>query len=92
MKRLRRRLISYGWNRQESTRFILYEFLKLPEPDWQDLSTTVSYYEAKDKYKTEPATTELIIRLQEMVPNLQSREVLEYLHTVFQYSSLAFGF
>lgn len=29
--------------------------------------------------------------MREIVPNLQSQEVLEYLHTVFEYSTIEFG-
>jgi hypothetical protein len=56
IKRLRKRLISNGWNKQEACTFILYEFLKLPEPDWQKPSCTSSFYHIKEKYKTETAT------------------------------------
>lgn len=56
IKRLRKRLICYGWNKQEACNFILYEFLKLPEPDWEKPSSTSSFYQIKDKYKTETAT------------------------------------
>jgi hypothetical protein len=34
IRRLKRKLISYGWSKQEASTFILYEFLKLPEPRW----------------------------------------------------------
>lgn len=92
IRRLKRRLISYGWSKQEASTFILYEFLKLPEPRWLEPATTASFYEIKEKYKTDPPSSELILALQERVPNLHTREVLEYLHSVFQYSSLTFGF
>lgn len=92
IKRLRKRLVSYGWNKHEAVTFILFEFLKLPEPDWRKPSSTVTYHHIKEKYKVETNTAELILSLQEIVPNLHSEDVLEYLHSVFYYSSLNFGF
>jgi hypothetical protein len=92
IRRLRRRLMSYGWNRQEATHFILYEFLKLPEPEWEKPGTTVSFYQIREKYKVESGQAELILCLQQMVPNLHEEDVLDYLHSVFQYSTIAYGF
>ena len=92
IRRLRRRLLSYGWNRQQSTNFILFEFLKLPSPDWENPSTTVTYYQIKEKFKVETSQAELILSLQQIVPNIHQKDVLEYLHSVFQYSALTFGF
>ena len=91
--RLRRKLLSYGWNRQQqSMNFILFEFLKLPAPQWKKLSTTVIYYQIKEKFKVEGSQAEIILSLQQVVPNIHHQDVLEYLHSVFQQSTLNFGF
>jgi len=52
----------------------------------------VSYYQIKEKFKVEGTQAELILSLQQIVPNIHHQDVLEYLHSVFQYSSLNFGF
>lgn len=92
MRCLRRKLLSYGWNRQESTNFILFELLKLPSPEWEKPTTTVSYYQIKEKLKVEGRHAELILSLQQIVPNIHQKDVLEYLHSVFQYSAINYGF
>ena len=92
IRRLRRKLLSYGWNRQQSMNFILFEFLKLPAPQWGKLSTTVIYYQIKEKFKVEGSQAEIILSLQQVVPNIHHQDVLEYLHSVFQQSTLNFGF
>ena len=92
IRRLRKRLISYGWNKQESHDFILYEFLKLPSNHWEKATGTLNYYQIKEKYQVEASPAELILQLQQVVPNLQQEDVLDYLHSVFQYSAMNFGF
>ena len=29
----------------------MYEFLKLPQPDWEKPQTTVNFYQIKEKYQ-----------------------------------------
>lgn len=70
----------------------MYEFLKLPQPDWEKPQTTVNFYQIKEKYQVQAAPAEIILCLQQSVPNIHETDVIEYLHSVFQYSSLAFGF
>lgn len=91
IKRLKDKLICYGWNKKETYTFILYQFLKLPQVDWLKPETTVTFYEIKEKFKVETEAAELILCMKEIVPDLQSTEVLEYLHTVFDYSAIEYG-
>ena len=52
------------------------------------MENTVGFYQIKEKYKVEPDAAELILCIRQIVPNLQSTSVLEYLHTVFDYSAI----
>jgi hypothetical protein len=88
IKKLRMQLLSYGWNRHEVFSFIMYDFLKLSRVPWEKVESTASFYRIKDKFRVEAETAELIMSLEEAVPNLQTREVLEYLHSVFHFSAI----
>ena len=88
IKILKDKLVTYGWSMREAFDFILYDFLKLPKTDWEKLENTVGFYQIKEKYKVAPDAAELILCIRQIVPNLQSTSVLEYLHTVFDYSAI----
>ena len=70
IKRLRNKLTSYGWNKQESNHFILFEVLKLPRPTRPHL--------AKEHFQhhPHPAHSYLVASLEYLVPNLQEQDVL----------------
>jgi hypothetical protein len=76
IKRLKERLIGYGWNKKEAYSFILFEFLKLPQVDWHKPENTLSFYQVKEKFKVDAEAAELILCIKEIVPNFQSEEVL----------------
>lgn len=88
IKKLRSRLLSYGWNKHEAFSFIMYEFLKLPRVAWEEADSTESFYRIKEKFRVDAGTAELMMSLQQAVPNLQTQEVLEYLHSVFHFSAM----
>lgn len=69
IRRLKNKLISYGMTDKESINAILYQFLKAPQIDWTLPHNTVHFYEIQDKYHTDNSTTELILLLNETVPN-----------------------
>lgn len=83
LRKLKKRLLSYGWNKHESVHFILYSILKLPEPSWDKPSTTLAFYQVKEKYNVDSSHAELILTLRQLVPDLEKQCVLDYLRSVF---------
>jgi hypothetical protein len=90
--RIRRRLLSCGYSVQELIDIIFLQFLGLPEIDWKDIEQTTHFYETKTTYKADSATTEVIMRLQKIVPDLHTEEVCEYLLSVLELNAADLGF
>lgn len=55
--RLRKKLESFGYCSEEIVPIILQEFLKLNKIDWQNLSSTSSFYNLKNEFRTDSSTT-----------------------------------
>lgn len=70
--RLRKKLMTYGYSADQIVSIILEEFLKFPKVDWESLNSTSIFYDIKDHFRTDASTTEMIMCLQKIVPNLHA--------------------
>ena len=70
ISRLRRRLLSYGWTAADVSSIILNEFLKIEEVDWKIPSKTTNFYHTKDRFHVDSETTQMIMCLESIIPNL----------------------
>jgi hypothetical protein len=61
---------------KEAIDIILYEFLKAPRIDWTLPHNTVIFYQIQNKYHTDHNTAELILLLEAIVPDWQTRTVV----------------
>ena len=91
ISRLRNRLIACGYSTKEITDIIFFQFLHLPEIDWDNLQETSNFYDVKTVLKVDSTSAEIILRLQKIVPNLHTEQVCEYLLAVLEINASDFG-
>lgn len=63
-------------NSKEAIDAVLYQFLKAPEIDWTLPHNTVHFYQIQAKFHADHSTAELILLLNAIIPNWETRSVV----------------